>query len=198
MKIQAFIYDGFDELDVIGVYEPLRMAGFDVQLLTLRRQSVVVSAHGVRLVPDGILDIENKPDLLIVPGGGWVARASNGAWQEANDPDVLAMLASFHRGGVIMASVCTGAMLLAKAGLLNGRPATTNHSAVVELKEMGAKVLSNRVVDDGDIVTAGGVSSSLDLGLWLVERFTDIAKANDISERLEFVLRAPVWKANVQ
>lgn len=122
MKIQALIYDGFDELDVFGVYEPLRMAGFDVALLTFQKQETITTAHGLRISVDGILSLKRKPDILIVPGGGWLNRSAQGAWVESEKEDLLKTLVSFHKAGVIMASVCTGAMLLARAGLLSGRP----------------------------------------------------------------------------
>ncbi len=196
MNIQALIYDGFDELDVIGVYEPLRMAGFNVALLSLHKQEIIKTAHGLRIHSDGILNLENKPDILIVPGGGWVNRSPQGAWIEAKKEDLLQTLVSFHKAGVVMTSVCTGAMLLAKAGLLAGRPATTNDEAIEELRLSGAKVITARVVDDDDIVTAGGITSSLDLGLWLIKRFAGQDKANEISKRLEFEARSPVWTRN--
>ena len=154
MQIQALIFDGFDELDVIGIYEPLRMANFNVSLMALEQQDTVESFHGIKIQPDGFIDKNNKPDLLLVPGGGWVARANRGAWAEFEKGRILEILKDFHQAGVILASVCTGTMLLAKAGLLNGRPATTHHQAIKELAEAGAKTMSKRVVDDGDIITA--------------------------------------------
>jgi transcriptional regulator GlxA family with amidase domain len=186
MQIQALIFDGFDELDVIGVYEPLRMSGLDVKLMSLEQQDIVESFHGIKISPDGLVDKQNKPDLLIVPGGGWVARANRGAWAEAQKGKVLELLKYFHECGVILASVCTGSMLLAKAGLLVGRAATTHHKATKELEEYGARIKSGRVIDDGNIITAGGVTSSIDLGLWLVERFISPETAKEVSNRLEF------------
>jgi transcriptional regulator GlxA family with amidase domain len=83
--------------------------------------------------------------------------------------------------------------LLGKAELLKGRPATTNLGAIDELKECGAKYIEARVVDDEDIVTASGVTSSLDLGLWLVERLVSRATAEDVCARLEYQKNGKVW-----
>jgi len=189
MKFQALVFDGFDELDVIGVYEPLRMAGQDVEYVSLYEQEVITAGHGTKLMVSAVLALENKPDLLIVPGGGWIARSATGAWAEANKGFVLKRLQDFYRAGVQMASVCTGSLLLARAGLLEGRRATTNHGAVDELRQCGANYMDERVVDDGDIITAAGVTSSLDLGLWLVARFVSQDKAVHISQLLEYEIR---------
>jgi putative intracellular protease/amidase len=194
MNIQALIYDGFDELDVIGVYEPLKMAGFSVELMSLRQQSTVIAAHDLRIFADGVLDLANKPDILIVPGGGWLNGAEHGAWAEAKKGEILNTLKMFFEAGIILAAVCTGSLLLGKAGLLKGRPATTNHSAIEELQTTGAKVMSARVVDDGEIITAGGVTSSLDLGLYLIKRFASAEKAIAVSKQLEFEPRGPIWQ----
>jgi transcriptional regulator GlxA family with amidase domain len=136
----------------------------------------------------------NRPDLIVVPGGGWITRSPAGAWAEAQRGALPNQLAQLHRDGVTTASVCTGAMLLATAGLLKNRPAVTHHGALHELEATGAQVIRARVVDDGDVVTAGGVTSGLDLSLWLVERFFGPQTAHTIEERLEYERRGTVWK----
>jgi transcriptional regulator GlxA family with amidase domain len=193
MRIQAVLFDGFDEIDVVGAFEPLRMAGLDVELLSLYKQDVVTAAHGATFVASGVLDVRNKPDILYVPGGGWLANAGAGAKAEAKKGFILERLKEFHKAGVVLAAVCTGALLLGKADLLQGRPATTNHAAIEDLKECGAKYIEARVVDDDDIVTASGVTSSLDLGLWLVERLVSRATAEDVCARLEYHKNGKVW-----
>ncbi len=81
------------------------------------------------------------------------------------------MIAARHALGAKIASVCTGAMLLAAAGLLHGRAATTHHDALDDLRATGADVIDDaRVVDDGEIITAAGVTSGIDLALWIIER----------------------------
>jgi transcriptional regulator GlxA family with amidase domain len=104
------------------------------------------------------------------------------------------LVARLHAAGTIMAGVCTGAMLLAAAGLTAGRPATTHALAREELRALGAEVYDARVVDDGDLITSAGVTSGLDLALWLVERFTSPALAHAVERRLEYERRGVVWR----
>ncbi len=99
-------------------------------------------------------------------------------------------MASLHEGGTTVAAVCTGGMLLSAAGLVRGRRAVTHHGALDELRENGAKVLPEaRVVDDGDIVTAGGVTSGIDLALHLVERGWGMQLAEKVAEEMEYERR---------
>jgi transcriptional regulator GlxA family with amidase domain len=196
LKLEIIIFDGIQDLDVFGVFDPLRTAGLDVTLKSLREASSVVTINGAKVIPAGTFSLGNAPDVLIVPGGGWITRAQAGAWAEAERGDILKVLKSYHGPGRVLASVCTGGLLLAKAGLLVNRPATTNRGAIEELKQLGARVIPARVVDDGDIITAGGVTASLDLGLWLVQRYCGTEKALEVSSALEFELRGPIWPRN--
>src|SRR6185437_10402991 len=101
--------------------------------------------------------------------------------------DIPAALARRHAAGGRVGSVCTGAMLLAAAGLLRGRPAVTHHSALDDLRAAGADVREDeRFVDDGDIVTAGGVTSGIDLALHLVSQARDEATAAAGAREIEW------------
>jgi len=193
MMFEILIYDGFDDLDAIGVLEPMKMSGLSVCLKSLHEQSAVKTSSGTRIIPHGKFDLQNSPDVLIVPGGGWLARSSEGAYAEAKAGQILSVLRSFHAAGGHLAAVCTGVLLLGKAGLLAGRPATTNHAAISDLESMKANIVRARIVDDYDIVTAGGITSSIDLGLWLVKRYCGAEKSREIAILLEFEPRGPVW-----
>jgi transcriptional regulator GlxA family with amidase domain len=196
MKIRIIVFDGVEEIDFIGPYDVFRRAAkagvpntpqlrggvelagssaapgpsaeVDVRLVTLEPQAQVVAANGLRFLPDGVL--EDAADLVVVPGGGWADRAPHGIYAEVQRGLLPQRIAALHPRCKILAGVCTGSMALAAAGLLKGRPAVTHHSALDELRAAGARVVEARVVDDGDIVTCGGVTSSIDLALWLVER----------------------------
>jgi transcriptional regulator GlxA family with amidase domain len=200
MTIQILLYDGFDELDAIAPFEVLRAAaarreGWQVELVTLDGAPEVTAAHGLRISTGGRrLLAESRPDVLVVPGGGWADRAPRGAWVEAERGALPAALRQLQQAGTILASVCTGAMLLAAAGLLHGRPAVTHHTALDDLETRGAILVRARVVDDGEIVTAGGVTSGLDLALWLIERFAGAAAAHTAETRLEYERRGVVWR----
>ena len=198
MNVQIVIFNGFDELDAIAPHEVWHMAKeakpeIDVQLVTLDGAQEITAANGLRVQAQGQL-AATRPDILVVPGGGWITRAAAGAWAETQNGALPAKIAQLHREGVIMTSVCTGAMLLAAAGLLKNRPATTNHGALDELAAAGAQVVPARVVDDDDVVTAGGITSGLDLTLWLVERFLGSETAHTLEERLEYERRGTVWR----
>jgi transcriptional regulator GlxA family with amidase domain len=190
MQIDIAVYDGFDELDVFGPLEPLRAAGaFSVRLVTLEEQQVVTGAFGSRVIPDGIH--EPGADVFIMPGGGWVARADRGAWAEARTGRWAPAIQRAAGAGTVLAAVCTGAMILAGAGVLAGRRATTHHDAWGDLEAAGVHLVRERVVDDGDRVTAGGVTSGIDLGLWLTERFVGPEPAERAAERLEYGWQRP-------
>lgn len=114
-----------------------------------------------------------------------------GAWGEAQRGDWLPLLAQARSTTACMAAVCTGTMLLAHAGLVKGRRAATHHLALEDLLASGAIVVNERVVDDGDLVTSGGVTSGIDLALWLVEREFSAALADDVASRMEYPRRRP-------
>jgi len=197
MNIQILIYNGFDELDAIAPFEVFQLAAnFGAQLqtefVTLDGLEEVVAQHGLRVSATGRLD--ERADVVLIPGGGWVARAAQGAWAEAQRGVVPEVLMRFHRAGKTIAAVCTGTMLVATNGLLQGRNAITHHQAVEELREAGAHVINARVVDDGELITAGGVTSGLDLALWVVERSFGSAIAVAIEQGLEYQRRGTVWR----
>jgi transcriptional regulator GlxA family with amidase domain len=199
LNIQIIIFDGFDELDAIAPFEVLQSAnqiGADVQakLVTVDEAKDITAAHGLHVCPDAKLEMDQDLDIVIVPGGGWGNRAAKGAWAEAQRGAIPAAISRFHEGGVTIASVCTGTMLVAEAGLLNGRPAITHHVAVEELRARGAEIIDARVVDDGDIVTAGGITSGLDLTLWLLERYLGAPVAHQVEKELEYERRGTVWR----
>ena len=170
MTVQIVIFDGFDELDAIGPFEVLQTAakmGADihVELVTVHGSAEVVAAHGLHVRPHARLTLRKKIDVLIVPGGNWNDRGPQGTRTEAERGDLLA-----------------------------GRPATTHHLAVEDLREFRAEIIHSRVVDDGDIITAGGVTSGLDLALWLVERYFDARLANRVAREIEYERRGIVWQ----
>jgi transcriptional regulator GlxA family with amidase domain len=173
MIIEILLFDGFDELDAVGPWEVLANAAqarddVDVALVAAEGARTVRASHGLEVLAHR--ELSERPDLLVVPGGGWGDRAPQGAWAEVQRGALPRAIAARHAAGTTVASVCTGALLVAAAGLLDGRPATTHHTALDDLAELGARVVRDRVVDDGDILSAAGVTSGIDLALYLVER----------------------------
>ncbi|HEY9619074.1 MAG TPA: DJ-1/PfpI family protein [Crinalium sp.] len=202
IKVQIIIFNGFDELDAIAPFEVFQRAtviGSDVkvELVTLEDPTEITAAHGLCVQPDAKLELDQNPDILLVPGGGWVGRALQGVRAEVERGKIPAAIAHLHRNGTTIASVCTGAMLIAATGILSGRPAITHHGAIEDLKAAGAEIIHARVVDDGDIVTAGGVTSGLDLALWLLERYFSSETAHRVETMLEYERQSTVWQRSV-
>jgi transcriptional regulator GlxA family with amidase domain len=192
MDVAILLYEGFDELDAIGPYEVFRTAAafgadVDASLQTLVPSEQVTASHGLRVEPDDVLI--GTPDLVLVPGGGWNDRAETGTRAEYQDGQLPDRLATLHDGGAVVASVCTGAMLLADAGLLEGRPATTHEAAKDDLRDYDVDVRDDRFVDDGTILTAGGVTSGIDLALHVVERECSPGVAERVAEEIEYDAR---------
>ena len=188
LRVAIFLFDGVDELDAVGPFEVLANgeragAPIEVRLVTLDERDDVVGSHGLRMRPDGAWDRE--ADLVIVPGGGWNDRSPEGAWAEAQRGDLPRAISEHHTGGGHVAGVCTGGMLLAAAGVVAGRPATTHARARDELREAGAEVRHDRVVDHGDLITAGGVTSGIDLALWILEREFGARIADAVAREME-------------
>ncbi len=195
VRIDIAVYDGFDELDVIGPLEVLRRAArsgadFTVRLTARVPAGSLTGAYGLRLIPDDVFG--PGADIVVVPGGGWSPQAGHGVRREISEGAWPALLAGAARSGALMAGVCTGTMLLAHAGIVGSRRASTHHSARGDLAALGAIVVEDRVVDEGTLITAGGVTSGLDLALWLVERFAGRRMADEISTRMEYPRSRPV------
>lgn len=190
MQIAIVVFDGVDELDALAPFEVFANAhdtgaDLDVSLCTLAAVDEITASHGVRIGVDHQLD-SLDPDLLVVPGGQWSARGDTGAWAEAERGDLPDAIAQLHDEGVDLAAVCTGGMLLARAGVTDGRPATTHGSALDELRASGADVVDARVVDDGDLVTAGGVTAGLDLAFHLLDRLFDDELVDTVATQMEY------------
>lgn len=195
MNVAIVLYEGFDDLDAFGPFEVLANAGLalddlSVALVTLAPVDEVRTSHGAVVRPGGVLG--EGPDVLLIPGGGWVDRAEHGARAQADRGELPDAIRRHHEAGGTVASVCTGAGIVAASGILDGREATTHHRAHAELRERGVEIVSARVVDDGDIVTAGGVTAGIDLGLHLVERTTSRELADLIAREMEYERRGPL------
>lgn len=190
MRIGIVAFDGFDELDVVGPLEVFRRAaalGADLtaEVVTRTDQDTIVGSVGLSIVPDVTYETGDM-DVLVVAGGGWIDRADTGVWGEVQRGDWLPLLSAEAAVGTTMLSVCAGAMLLAHAGVIGTRRATTHQSALEDLAETGATVVRERVVDDGDLITSGGVTSGLDLALWFVGREFGESFAQHVADVLEY------------
>lgn len=198
MKIQIVLFDGFGELVSFAPFEVLKRAieegaPFTVELVLSEPKQEVTTSFGVTVKLHDFLRIDNRPDLLIVPGGGWNHKAEHGARKEAELGTLTKMIREMHNEGTIVAGVCTGGMLLAASGILNDKKATMHHLAQSEMSEYGAEFLPYRIVDQGNVITARGVISGVDLGLWITERFASPKIATAVEYRMEYERWGVVW-----
>ncbi|AIY77667.1 AraC family transcriptional regulator [Bacillus anthracis] len=199
MKIQIVLFDGFGELVSFAPFEVLKRAieegaPFTVELVSSEPKQEVTTSFGVTVKLHDFLRMDNRPDLLIVPGGGWNHKAEHGARKESELGTLTKMIREMNKEGTIVAGICTGGMLLAESGILNDKKATMHHLAQGEMSEYGAELLPYRIVDQGNVITARGVTSGVDLGLWITERFASPKIAAAVEYRMEYERRGVVWK----
>lgn len=187
MQIAIVVYPGFTALDFIGPYEVLhRLPGAEVRFVW-HEPGPIAADSGVLLVgATHSFDETPSPEIILVPGGPATI-------EHTRDERVLAWLRQAHRTSTWTASVCTGSLLLAAAGILDGRSATTHWSALPVLKTFGVtSVGDERIVESGDhIVTAAGVSAGIDLGLWLAGQLVGESKAKAIQLGIEYDPQPP-------
>jgi len=195
MLFDIVVYDGIDELDALGPLEVLRSgasfgAAVTARLVSPGDQPEVRGAFGLRFRPDGRW-VPGDAEVTVVPGGGWAAQADAGAWGEYRRGTLLKLIADAAVRSRVMAGVCTGTMLLAHAGIVGNRRATSHHAAWPDLAATGAHVVRDRVVDDGDLVTSGGVTAGIDLALWLLARECSPECAAKVAARMEHASQLP-------
>jgi transcriptional regulator GlxA family with amidase domain len=162
MDIAILLYDRLTALDAIGPYEVLsRLPGANLTFVGAQAGSVRTDNGFLTLLAECSIDEVGEPDIVLVPGGpGEVAARAGGP--------ALEWLRAVHQTSTWTTSVCTGSLILAAAGLLEGKRATSHWLALDTLRELGAEPVAERVVFDGKIVTAAGVSAGIDMALTLV------------------------------
>ncbi|MBI0297541.1 DJ-1/PfpI family protein [Streptomyces sp. PRKS01-29] len=201
LRVHIVMFDGVEELDCIAPYEVFSAAamhdpdGVEVRYVTTGRPRRVRAAYGTEIQVTHRWAPE-EADVVVVPGGGYARRDGPGIWAEIASGVLPRALADAPREGLTASSLCTGALLLSAAGLTKGRPCTTHHGAKADLKAQGGLVKDARVVDDGDLVTAAGITSGLELGLWLVRRELGADAAIGVEGMLEYEARGTVWTAS--
>ncbi|POM23523.1 Isonitrile hydratase [Actinomadura rubteroloni] len=213
MRAQIVLFDGFDPLDVVGPYEVLYAGGtasggaVTVELVSAEGpRAVVAGIGGLVLHATAALD-PARADLVLVPGAaGRLEEAdADGSGQDelvhvlldrALATELPALLkAAKDDPDVTLSAVCGGSIILALAGLLEGRHATTHHTGLDVLAATGVHAVSARVVDDGDLVTGAGVTSGIDLALYLLEREAGPQIAHAVETLFAHERRGTVWRS---
>ncbi len=180
MRIVIFLYEGMTALDAIGPYDVLRqLPGVEVVFVGDTAGVKRTEAQPLGLVADRAFADVTRADILVVPGG-------LGQERVMREPATLAWIRRIHETTTWTTSVCTGSLILAAAGLLRGLRATTHWAALEELRQFGATPVSERVVEQGKIITAAGVSAGIDMALQLVARIAGDDVARGIQLGIEY------------
>jgi len=187
MKMAFILYDNLTVLDFVGFYDAvtrLKAMGFlpGLEWTVCARTPQVRDGAGLRLQADAVPSSLEGFDLIFLPGG----MGSRGL---RKDQDFVAWLRT-ARPCPLKVSVCTGSLLLGAAGFLEGKTATTHPSAYDLLAEYTPKTTRERLVDEGDVITGGGVSTSIDLGLYLCERLAGAQARDQIARQMDYPYRA--------
>jgi len=184
LQIGILAFPGVQQLDLTGPYEVFAtLPGAEVHLIWKNRQAIT-SATGLVLGPTMTFGECPALDVLCVPGGGGV----NALLQDA---EVLGFLRAQAAQARYVTSVCTGSLVLGAAGLLKGRRATTHWFSHDFLEKFGAIPVHGRVVRDGNLITAGGVTTGIDFGLAVVAELVGQAQAEAIQLALEYAPEPP-------
>jgi transcriptional regulator GlxA family with amidase domain len=185
MNIVIPIFDRFTALDAVGPYEVLsRLPGARVRFLAASTTAVSTETGMLSLNPEGTFEQWPSPEVVVVPGG-------LGTRALMSDERLLQWLRGVHTSSIWTTSVCTGSLLLAAAGLLDGLEATTHWAALQTLERYGAHPVSRRVVEQGKVITAAGVSAGIDMALTLAARIAGEQVAKAIQLAIEYDPQPP-------
>ncbi|MEW2401944.1 DJ-1/PfpI family protein [Streptomyces sp. NPDC046862] len=185
MQIAIVLYDRFTALDAVGPYETLgRLPDAETVFVAEETGPVRTDTGALAITADRTLADVPNPDIVVVPGGP-------GQTQQMENETLLAWLRTADRTSAWTTSVCTGSLLLAAAGLLEGRRATSHWLALDFLEHFGAEPTGERVVTDGKYVTSAGVSSGIDMGLTLIGRIAGDEHAQAVQLLTEYDPQPP-------
>lgn len=186
MQIAIVFYPGFTALDFIGPYESLRWLPDAEVRFVWHEPGPVTADSGVLVVgATHSLDETPSPDVILIPGGF-------STMEHARDQTLLDWVRRAHRTATWTASVCSGSIILAAAGVLDGKRATSHWAALPTLRTFGVEPVGDeRIVHQGDVVTGAGVSAGIDLGLWLAAQISGEDRAKAIQLSMEYDPQPP-------
>ena len=180
MQIAILIFDGLTALDAIGPYEVLsRLPGAELRFVAKQAGPKRTDTGALAVLADVPIADLPDPEVVLVPGGA-------GNRPLMRDAEVLEWLRSAHDGSKWTTSVCTGALVLGAARILDGKRATTHWAFLDRLPEFGAEPVEERVVEDGKVITAAGVSAGIDMALTLAARIAGKEVAQAIQLGIEY------------
>ena len=184
MEIAFIIYDGMTTLDFVGAYDPitrLKTMGFinELEYDVCSNKNKIISAEGLEITADKILNNLSQYDFIVVPGG-------EGIKYIAQDKKFIEWIKTAQDKSTIT-SVCGGSIILGLAGLIKDKKATTHPMRMENLKKFTSKVTDKRIVEDENIITARGVTSSIDLGLFLCEKIAGKEIRVKIQKQMDYL-----------
>jgi transcriptional regulator GlxA family with amidase domain len=194
MRIGIFLFDGAEELDWAGPWEVLGAWAHGwpddgIEVVTVaQNDGPVTCAKGLRVLADHTWETLGPIDVLVYPGG-------KGMRSHLGDPSIAEWVRDLAARETLMTSVCTGSLVYADIGLLDGRPATTHWSSLEHLAGLGAGVQvrpDDRFVDTGDVITASGVSAGIDMALHLVTRLHSPDRAREVRRYIQYDPQPPI------
>jgi transcriptional regulator GlxA family with amidase domain len=194
MRIAIALFEDAEELDWAGPWEVLatwarHWPADGVEVVTVADSAAPVRcANGLRVLADLTWEDLGPIDVLVYPGG-------IGTRPQLGRPELRARMRGLAAAGTLMTSVCTGSLVFADAGLLDGRPATTHWASLELLASLGRDIdvrASERFVDDGDVITAAGVSAGIDAALHLVARLHSPARAAEVRREIQYDPQPPI------
>jgi putative intracellular protease/amidase len=180
MDIAIPLFDRFTALDAVGPYEVLsRLPEARVRFVALEPGPVRTDNGMLTLLADGSLEDLPGPDVIVIPGGV-------GTRKLLGDERLVGWIRRAHESSDWTTSVCTGSLLLGAAGVLDGIEATSHWLELATLRRFGARPVARRVVEQGKVITAAGVSSGIDMALGLAERIAGARAAQAIQLLIEY------------
>ena len=193
MEIIIYIYNGLTALDAVGAYEVLsRLPKASVKFVGEQKGVIVSDTHFLKLFAEYDIHEINRADILVVPG------STVGFMREVKKPHVLDWLRKMDDGSTWTTSVCTGSIILAAAGILNGQQATSHWAAIHLLKDYGVEPKLERFVHRGKIITAQGVSAGIDMSLYLVAQIVGQEKARAYQLAIEYFPDPPLGIRHIE
>ncbi|MBP2636059.1 MAG: isonitrile hydratase [Firmicutes bacterium] len=184
IKIGIVLFPQVEELDFVAPFEVLSYInklkpGSTQVMLAAETLEPITAFNGLKVIPDITLAEAPQFDIIVIPGGkGRIAAMKN--------PAICQFVQKQSAQTLYTTSVCTGAFILAGAGLLTNKKATTYHTALDELAAYSVKVKQQKVVQDGNIITAAGVSSGLELGLYVLKLLFGLALSQEVANKIEY------------
>jgi transcriptional regulator GlxA family with amidase domain len=194
LRIGIALFPDAEELDWAGPWEVLAYWATSspdahVEVFTVAQQALPVRcARGLRVIPDHTWETAPPIDVLVYPGG-------RGTRPQLENETILEWLRTLARRGTLMTSVCTGSLVFAAAGLLDGLSATTHWDSTEDLGQLGHGINvrpKDRFVDSGEVITSAGVSAGIDMALHLVARLHSVERARTVRHRLQYDPEPPV------